>query len=50
MNPKIDLDAFESMYFTADFTLVENYESTPILPVNRVQSRISSIKYMKFSM
>ena len=42
MNLKFDLDSFESMYFTADFTLVENYESTPIYQVSRAQSRITS--------
>jgi hypothetical protein len=39
MKNNFDLNSTDSMYFTADFTLIENYESTPIVASNRAQQQ-----------
>ena len=42
MKNNFDLNSTDSMYFTADFTLIENYESTPIVSSNRAQQQTQS--------
>ena len=39
MDLEFDLDNTSSLYFTADFTLKENHESTPIYP-SRSQAKL----------
>lgn len=46
MNGDFNLDDTSSLYFTADFTLKENYESTPIF-VSKPQSKLANPKYFK---
>lgn len=41
INANYDLDTSASLYFTADFTLIENHESTPIY-TSKAQTKINN--------